>query len=119
MSQSPPTDNRFLALRSAGQEATDFTLTDDQVRRFMELRDQGLHDGEIAAALRIEPVVIGQLARADEAYAIAHRIATGELEMYPPPAPGQAVVDTRAGGWVPMAVLIVVVAGVIVYALLR
>ncbi len=119
MSQSPPPDNRFLALRSAGQEATDFTLPDDQVRRFIELRDEGLHDGEIATALGIEPVVVGQLARADEAFAVAHRIATGELEMYPPPGPGQAVVDTRAGGWVPIAVLIVVLVGVIVYALVR
>ena len=40
MSQPPP-DNRFLALRSAAQEATDFAMSDDTVRRFMQLRDAG------------------------------------------------------------------------------
>ena len=119
MSQSPPTDNRFLALRSAGQEATDYTLTDDQVRRFMELRDEGRDEDEIGSALGVGPGAIFDLIRADEAYAVAHRIATGELEMYPAPEPGQAVVDTRTGGWVPMGVLIAVLVGVIVYALMR
>ena len=38
MSQ-PPLDNRFLALRSAAQEASDFAMADDAVRRFIELRD--------------------------------------------------------------------------------
>ena len=51
MSQSPPLDNRLLALRSAAQEATDFALGDDQVRRFMALRDAGTGDDEIAAQM--------------------------------------------------------------------
>lgn len=119
MSQSPHPDNRFLTLRSAGQDATDYTLTDDQVRRFMELRDEGLDDDEIGSELGVGPGAVFDLIRADEAYAVAHRIATGELEMYPTPEPGQAVVDTRAGGWVPIAVLIAVLVGVIVYALMR
>jgi hypothetical protein len=119
MSQSPPPDSRFLALRSAGQDATDFALTDGQVRQFMELRDQGRDGAEIAEAMGLEPAVVEQLIGADRAQAVAHRIATGELEMYPAPEPGQAVADTRTGGWVPLAVLIAVLAGVIVYAVAR
>ena len=57
--------------------------------------------------------------RADESQAVARRIASGELPMYPPPDPGRAVVDTRTGGWVPVAVLIVVLVGVIVWAAVR
>jgi hypothetical protein len=39
--------------------------------------------------------------------------------MYPPPTPEQRVVDARAGSLgVPIAVLILVLAGVIVYGLL-
>jgi hypothetical protein len=119
MSQSPPPDSRFLALRAAGQDATDFAMSDDQVRRFMELRDTGAGEDEMAAELRLEPAVIHELVGADESQAVAHRIAAGELPMYPAPEPGQAVVDTRAGRWVPMAVLIAVLVGVIVWALLR
>jgi hypothetical protein len=119
MSQSPPPDNRFLALRSAAQDATDFAMSDDEVRRFIELRDGGTGDDEIAAELDVEPSVIGELVRADEAQSVARRIASGELPMYPPPEPGSAVVDTRTGGWVPAAVLVAVLVGVIVYAALR
>ncbi len=51
---------------------------------------------------------------------MAHRIATGEEPMYPPPAPGEAVSDTRLGSsWVPLAALGCALAAAIVYALLR
>ena len=119
MSQSPSPDSRFLALRAAGQDATDFALPDEAVRRFIELRDGGAGEDEMAAQLGVTTAVIRELVRADESQAVAHRIAAGELPMYPPPEPGQAVVDTRAGGWVPIAVLIVVLAGVIVLAAVR
>jgi hypothetical protein len=120
MSQSPPLDNRFLALRSAGQEATDFALSDDQVRSFMQLRDAGTGADEIAAQLGLDGEVVAELVRADESQAVAHRIAIGELPMYPPPEPGQQVIDARSGSFgVPVAVLIVVLVGVIAYGLLR
>lgn len=118
--QSPPPDSRFLALRFAGQDATDFGMTDDTVRRFIELRDSGVADAEIGGRLGVEPEVAAALVKADEAQALAHRIAAGEEPMYPPPDPGDRVVDTRAGSaWVPIAVLIAVLVGVIVYALVR
>jgi hypothetical protein len=120
MSQSPPLDNRFLALRSAGQEATDFALSDDQVRSFMQLRDAGSGAGEIAAQLGLDGAVVAELVRADESQAVAHRIAIGELEMFPAPEPGQQVIDARRGSSaVPIVVLVVVLLGVIGYALLR
>jgi hypothetical protein len=119
MSQPPP-DNRFLALRSAAQEATDFAMTDDAVRRFMQLRDAGEPELDIARELEVDAEVVSQLVRADEAQAVAHRIAIGELEMYPAPEPGQEVVDARSGSSaVPIAVLVIVLLGVIAYALLR
>jgi hypothetical protein len=119
MSQ-PPLDNRFLALRSAAQEATDFAMHDDAVRRFMELRDAGEQEPEIARELDVEADVVRQLVRADESQAVAHRIAIGELDMYPAPEPGQQVVDARSGSSaVPIAVLVIVLLGVIAYALLR
>jgi hypothetical protein len=119
MSQPPP-DNRFLALRSAAQEATDFAMTDDAVRRFMHLRDAGEPELDIARELEVDAEVVSQLVRADEAQAVAHRIAIGELEMYPAPEPGQEVVDARSGSSaVPIAVLVIVLLGVIAYALLR
>jgi hypothetical protein len=119
MSQ-PPLDNRFLALRSAAQEATDFAMADDAVRRFIELRDAGESELEIAGELGLDADVVRQLVRADESQAVAHRIAIGELEMYPAPEPGQQVVDARSGSSaVPIAVLAVVLLGVILYALLR
>jgi hypothetical protein len=120
MSQSPRHDNRLLALRAAGQDATDFEMTDDQVRHFMMLRDEGFADDEIAGQLAIEPEIVEALVKADEAQKVAHRIATGELAMYPPPEPGEAVADGRSGSFgVPVAVMIVVLVGVIVYAALR
>ena len=103
---SPSPDSRFLALRFAAQDATDFGMTDDAVRRFVELRVPG----DIVAAL----------VKADEAQALAHRIAAGEEPMYPTPGPEHRVFDTRSGSSaVPLAVLIVVLLGVIVYALVR
>jgi hypothetical protein len=119
MSQSPLPDSRFLALRAAGQDATDFALADDQVRRFIQLRDEGVPDDEIVVELGLDGAVVAELVRADEAQAVARRIASGELPMYPPPEPGRAVVDTRTGGWVPVAVLMVVLVGVIVWAVVR
>jgi hypothetical protein len=120
MSQSPRPDNRLLALRAAGQDVTDFEMSDDQVRRFMMLRDEGFTDDEIAQQLAVEPEVVDALVKADESQKVAHRIATGELPMYPAPEPGEAVVDGRSGSFgVPVAVMIVVLVGVIVYAALR
>ncbi len=117
---SPPPDSRFLALRFAAQDATDFGMEDDQVRRFIELRDRGAGEAEIAAELGVEPEAVAALVKADAAQAVAHRIASGEEPMYPPPAPDQRVVDTRTGSQaVPIAALVLVLLGVIVYALVR
>jgi len=120
MSQSPPPDNRLLALRSAAQEASDFAVGDDQVRQFMELRDAGTEHDQIAAQMQLDPEIVTELVRADEAQAVAHRIAIGELPMYPPPQPGEGVQDVRSGSLaMPLAVLMVVLVGVIVYAVVR
>ena len=117
---SAPADNRFLALRHAGQDATDFGLSDEAVRRFIELRDQGVEPPAIAERLELPPEVVADLVRADDQQAIAHRIATGQEPMYPPPAPGREVIDQRAGSAaVPLIAIALVLAGVIVYALLR
>jgi hypothetical protein len=117
---SPPPDSRFLALRFAAQDATDFGMQDDQVRRFIELRDGGAGESEIAAALGLEPEAVAALVKADAAQAVAHRIAAGEEPMYPPPAADQRVVDARSGSQaVPIAALVLVLLGVIVYALVR
>ena len=118
--QSPSPDSRFLALRFAAQEATDFGMNDDAVRRFAELRDQGTADDEIARELGVDADVVAALVKADAAQAVARRIAAGEEPMYPAPEPGQQVVDTRSGSSaVPLAVLVVVLLGTIVYALVR
>jgi hypothetical protein len=112
-SQSP--DNRLIAIRSALQEATEFTAGDDVVRRFMALRDGGADRTEIAATLGLEPEAVDELIKADEGYTVAHRIATGEEPMYPLPEPADRVVDTRSGtALVPVLVivLLVVLAGV-------
>jgi hypothetical protein len=120
MSQSPPPDNRLLALRSAAQEASDFAVGDDQVRQFMALRDAGTEHDQIAAQMQLDPEIVTELVRADEAQAVAHRIAIGELPMYPPPQPGEGVQDVRSGSLaMPLAVLMVVLVGVIVYAVVR
>lgn len=117
---SPASDSRFLALRFAAQEATDFDMSDDAVRRFIELRDGGAGTAEIGERLGVDREVAEALVKADDAQALAHRIAAGEEPMYPPPAPADRVVDARAGSaWVPIGVLIVVLVGVIVYALVR
>jgi hypothetical protein len=117
---SPASDSRFLALRFAAQEATDFDMSDDTVRRFIELRDGGAGTAEIGDRLGVDAEVAEALVKADDAQALAHRIATGEEPMYPAPAPADRVVDARAGSaWVPIGVLIVVLVGVIVYALVR
>jgi uncharacterized membrane protein len=113
-------DSRFLALRFAAQDATDFGMTDDQVRRFVELHDGGAGEAEIAADLGVEPEVVAALVKADAAQALAHRIAIGEEPMYPVPAPEHRVVDRRSGSSaVPIAVLLLVLVLVIVYALVR
>jgi hypothetical protein len=117
---SPSPDSRFLALRFAAQDATDFEMPDDAVRRFIGLRDGGASEPDIAAELGVEPEVVAALVKADDAQALAHRIAAGEEPMYPAPAPEQRVIDRRAGSSaVPIAVLIAVLLGVIVYALVR
>jgi len=117
---SPSPDSRFLALRFAAQDATDFGMDDDGVRRFIRLRDQGADEAEIAAALGVEPEVVEALVKADAAQAVAHRIASGEESMYPVPEPEHRVIDQRSGSQaVPIAVLVLVLLGVIVYALAR
>jgi len=117
---SPPPDSRFLALRFAAQDATDFGLDDDAVRRFVELRDAGASESEIAEGMGVDSEVAAALVRADDAQAVARRIASGEEPMYPTPDPGDRVVDARSGSaWVPLAAIAVVLVGVIAYALVR
>ncbi len=117
---SPSPDNRFLALRFAAQDASDFGMTDDEVRRYIELHDGGASEAEIAEQLDVEPEVAAALVRADAAQALAGRIAAGDEPMYPPPDPADQVADLRSGSaWVPIGVLVLVLLGVIVYALAR
>ncbi len=117
---APQRDNRFLALRAAGQDATDHELTDAAVERFVELRDAGADATAISAELELQPEVVEELVAADESYAVAHRIAIGQEQMYPPPGPGDRVVDTRAGSSVvPVVILIGALVLVIAYAVLR
>ena len=117
---SPSPDNRFLSLRFAAQDATDFAMSDDQVRRYMALHDGGAGEDEIAAQLGVPSEVVAALVKADGAQALAGRIAAGDEPMYPPPAPGDRVTDLRSGSaWVPIGVLVLVLLGVIVYALAR
>ena len=81
-------------------------MSDAQVRRYIELRDGGASEAEIAAGLG--------------AQSLAHRIAAGDEPMYPLPDPADRVVDARIGSsWVPIGVLMIVLVGVIVYALVR
>lgn len=121
MSSPPPSPgNRFLAIRFAGQDATDFHLSDESVGRFIELRDAGEDAVAIAASLGLEPQVVLELVHADEAQALAQRIAAGDEPMYPIPAPEHQVIDARAGSSVvPIAIVIALLAAVIVYALAR
>ena len=117
---SPSPDSRFLALRFAAQDATDFGMSDDAVRRFVELHDQGTTEDEIAQQLRLPGEVVDALVKADAAQALAHRIAVGDEPMYPVPEPEQRVFDTRSGSSaVPLVVLVIVLLGTIVYALVR
>jgi hypothetical protein len=117
---SPSPGNRFLALRFAAQDATDFAMSDDQVRRYMELRDGGAGEAEIARLLDVPPEVAAALVQADEAQALAGRIAAGDEPMYPPPEPSDRVADLRSGSaWVPIGVIVLVLLGVIFYALAR
>jgi hypothetical protein len=117
---SSPPDNRLIRIRSAAQDATDFGMSDEAVRRFIELRDAGQSVEQIAAALSVDPEVVAELVSADESYAVARRIASGELPMYPSPEPADRVVDRRAGSsWVPFAALVVILLGAIVYGLIR
>jgi hypothetical protein len=117
---SQPPDNRFLAVRYAAREDPDVvSLDDDGVRRFLELRDAGALTGDIATQLGISDEGAGVLVHADEAQALAHRIAIGEEPMYPAPEPHQQVVDERRGSQtVPLIVLGLVLAVVAVAALL-
>ncbi|MGN6378043.1 MAG: hypothetical protein ACTHNU_03745 [Gaiellales bacterium] len=121
MSSPPPSpDKRFLALRHAGQDATDFKLADADVQRFIELRDEGLDAEALSERLGAARQVIDELITADEAWAVAHRISTGQEPMYPPPEPEQRVADTRAGSArIPLAAVLVVLVAAIIYGLLR
>ena len=95
-------------------------MSDDQVRRYMALHDGGAGEDEIAAQLDVPPEVVSALVKADGAQALAGRIAAGDEPMYPPPGPGDRVTDLRSGSaWVPIGVLVLVLIGVIVYALAR
>ena len=61
-----------------------------------------------------------ELVRADEAQALAHRIAAGEEPMYPPPLPSEQVVDARLGSLtVPLLVLALVLVVAAVWAIAR
>ena len=95
-------------------------MSDAQVRRYIELRDGGASEAEIAAGLEVDPEVAAALVKADGAQSLAHRIAAGDEPMYPLPDPADRVVDARIGSsWVPIGVLMIVLVGVIVYALVR
>jgi len=95
-------------------------MSDADVRRYIELRDSGADEAEIAATLAVDPEVAAALVKADGAQALAHRIAAGDEPMYPAADPADRVIDARAGSaWVPIGVLVIVLVGVIVYGLLR
>ena len=95
-------------------------MSDAEVRRYIELRDDGASEAEIAAQLGVEPEVAAALVSADDAQALAGRIAAGDEPMYPLPEPSQRVSDMRTGSsWVPIGVLVIVLVGVIVYAVAR
>ena len=95
-------------------------MSDDQVRRYMALRDGGASALDIAEQLEIPNEVAAELVKADAAQELAGRIAAGEEPMYPSPDPVDRVADQRLGSSaVPIAVVILVLLGVIVYALAR
>jgi hypothetical protein len=121
LSSPPPSPgSRFLAVRYAAQEASDFELPEAAVRRFIELRDSGAGEDAIARQLSLEPELVQELVRADDAQALAHRIAIGDEPMYPPPRPSEQVVDARLGSLtVPLLVLALVLVVAVVWALAR
>jgi hypothetical protein len=117
---SPSPDNRFLAVRYVVRESDEFSLDDDGVRRFIALRDEGRSAAEIGAELGLAAEPVADLIRADEAQKVAHRIATGEEPMYPAPAPGQEMVDTRSGSaTVPLIALGVIFVIILIYLAVR
>jgi hypothetical protein len=119
-SPPPSPDSRFLAVRYAAQEASDFELPESSVRQFIEFRDSGAGEDAIARQLSLEPELVHELVRADEAQALAHRIAVGDEPMYPPPRPSEQVVDARLGSLtVPLLVLALVLVVAVVWALAR
>ena len=81
---SPSPDSRFLALRFAAQDATDFGMSDDRRaalhRAARRRRGRGR---DRRAASRSTPEVAAALVKADGAQALAHRIAAGDEPMYP------------------------------------
>lgn len=121
MSSPPPSpDSRFLAVRYAAQEASDFEMPEGAVRQFLELRDGGADEAEIGRRLNLGPDLVDELVRADEAQALAHRIAAGQEPMYPPPKPSEQVVDARLGSLsVPLLVLGLVLIVAVLWALVR
>jgi len=117
---SPSPDNRLIAIRSALQDATEFTADDDVARRFMALRDGGADRQEMAASLGLEPEAVDELIKADEGYATAHRIATGEEPMYPLPDASNQVVDTRSGtALIPIVVIVLLIVFAAAYFVAR
>jgi hypothetical protein len=109
-----------MAVRYAVRESEEFTLSDDGVRRFLALRDEGRSAAEIGSELGLDPDAVTELVKADEAQAVAHKIATGEEPMYPAPAPGEQIVDTRSGSaTVPLIALAVIFIVILVYLAVR
>ena len=117
---SPSPDNRFLAVRYAVRESDEFSLSDDGVRSFIALRDEGRNAGEIGSQLGLDPEAVAALITADEAQAVAHRIATGEEPMYPPPPPGKELIDNRSGSaTVPLIALAAIFVLILLYLAVR
>ena len=117
---SPSPDNRFLAVRYAVRESDEISLSDDGVRSFMALRDEGRSAAEIGSQLGLDPEAVAELITADEAQAVAHRIATGEEPMYPPPPPGKELIDSRSGSaTVPLIALAAIFILILLYLALR
>ncbi len=109
-----------MAVRYVVRESEELTLSDDGVRRFLALRDEGRSASEIGSELGLEPEAVSELVKADEAQAVAHRIATGEEPMYPVPGPGEQIVDTRSGSaTVPLIALGVIFVIILIYLALR
>jgi hypothetical protein len=121
LSSPPPSpDNRFLAIRAAAQDATDFAMSDHAVRRFIELRDAGADAAGIGIVMQLEPATVAELISADEAHALAHRIAIGQEPWYPAPPRELQVADVRAGSSrVPVLALMLLLAAAAVYLLIR